>query len=771
MLHQRGCRVQLETLTEGNVQQDINWSENNLVQDVGPYYFNTSFNLNKEGNATQNLTPERINTKEKLENYYKGQQNALDLLDYIEGKAFVQLTPEQQAKIATRMNISAGWTSWGTITAAQATTMNLTSLEALYDNRIVLRPANAWGGSVRGLNVINGIGSNDYGFESVWVNRWFIGHLDGGYADALSTKRNFFEMLGYAGVEGYVTYGSKASANDLDAIKKITKMVTGTEMDWKQYKMSRYATIEENLSNKYIDVDFMIEKFKEALINDANKADRNISQRTALRKVYYHYLKSVTNDFIADPLGTDIEVTHIKTAQELVEKMNNEPYGYYILDNDIDFSEMTTNVTQTFMGKLNGNGHKIIGNKTPIFQKIRYGSVENLVIEGTNIPSNIANVGALAARTEYSVLDNIQAKEIKMNFGGRNELSLIGGAVSTVTYRDCTADALKVKISTIEDIDKIKQDLGGIFVIERDLDFTDYTTTTSAVITGIFTGKIEGNGHTISNLTNLSLFENFRGTVENLNISNFTNTSVGRGNGDFVTAFAQETFTATFKNMKFENITLSGRNNVAVVTGMDGRNNANSIFENISVKNANVTGTGVYVSTFAGRKFGGSIKNVYVQGTLDVKQTENGGLVGAMQQGGTIEHVITDVDITKTNNTYTDEANSIYNASMIGNIYNTIKVNNSIAFGNMTGFTDTAGNRKVPYKFTGTNENQIKACLTNCYEVTEEVGTSSVTANTAGKLNTISNNSLNAEFYQNLGFDETIWDFTKINTNGYPELK
>ena len=184
MLHQRGCRVQLETLTEGNVEQRVKWSENNLVQDVGPYYFNTSFYLDKEGNATQNLTPERINTKEKLENYYKGQQNALDLLDYIEGKAFIRLTPEQQAKIATRMNISAGWTSWRTITQAQATTMNLTSLEALYDNRIVLRPSNAWGVSVRGLNVINGIGSNDYGFESVWVNRWFIGHLDGGYADA-----------------------------------------------------------------------------------------------------------------------------------------------------------------------------------------------------------------------------------------------------------------------------------------------------------------------------------------------------------------------------------------------------------------------------------------------------------------------------------------------------------------------------------------------------------------------------------------------------------
>ena len=772
MLHQRGCRVQLETLTEGNVQQHVNWSENNLVQDVGPYYFNTSFYLNKEGNATQNLTPERINTKEKLENYYKGQQNALDLLDYIEGKAFIKLTPEQQAKIATRMNISPGWSSWGTITAAQATAMNLTSLEALYDNRIMLRPNNAWGVSVRGLNIINGIGSNDYGFESVWVNRWFIGHLDGGYADAFSTKRNFFEMLGYAGVEGYVIYGSRASANDLDAIKKITKMVTGTEMNWKQYKMSRYETVEESLeNNKYIDVNFMIDQFTEALTNDANRGDRNISQRTNLRKIYYHYLKSITNDFVADPLGIDMEVEHISTAQELVEKINNKPYGYYVLDNDIDFSEMTTNVTQTFMGRLDGNGHKIIGNTIPIFNKIRYGYVGNLSLENTSIPKDNTTSGALANRIESSTAEKINVTDLNINANGRNEISLIGGAISNVIYRDCHVEQKTYQIGSVEDFSKLQEDTSGIFNITEDIDFTGYTTQNNAVVTSIFTGKIEGNGHTISNLNNLSLFANFRGTVQNLNIRDFTNTSAGRGNGDFVTAFAQETFTSTFKNMKFENITLSGRNNVAVVTGMDGRNNANSVFENISVKNANVTGTGVYVSTFAGRKYNGKMKNIYVQGTLNVTGSENGGLVGAMQQGGTIENIIADVDITKTSNSYSNVANSVFNAPLVGNIYNTPAIKNSVAFGNMTGYNDANGNKIQPYKCVGASESQINACLTKCYEITECVGASRVSENTLGHLDTISRDSLNIEFYENLGFDETVWNFDTIQTKGYPELK
>ena len=772
MLFQRGTRLQLEAYTEGNVEQRQVWS-NNAIEgyDVGPYYFNLAFTLNKEALVTQNLTPERINTREKLENYYKGQQNALDLLDYVSAKAFIQLTPEEQSKIATRMSQSGAWSSWGTITAQQAEDMNLTTLESLWDNRIILRPNNAWGVSVRGLVPITGIGANDYGYESVWVTRWYIGHNDNGQADALSVKRNLFEMLGYGGVDGYVMYGSRQSKTDLDAIQKITKSVTGKEMNWKEYKLSRYAEIESKLDNKYINADFMIEKFTEALQADARGNNRNITAATNLRKIYYHYLKRATNDFVTDPLGTDLQMTHITTAQELIEKINANPYGYYILDNDIDFTGITNVVTSTFMGKLDGNGHKIIGNTNSIFQKIRFGYVKNLKFEGTNIPKDITNIGVLAKQTQYSILEDIDVKNVKINFAGRNDLSVIGGAVSVSTYTNCNVEHTVTQISSKEDFLKIQEDSSGIFNITSDIDFAGYTSTSNAVITETFTGKIQGNGHTISNLNNLSLFANFRGTVENLNISNFTNTSAGRGNGDFVTAFTQESFTATFKNMKFDNITLSGRNNVAVITGMDGRENANSVFENISVKNSNVTGTGVYVSNFAGRKYGGLIKNVYVQGTLNVTGTENGGLVGAMQQGGTIENVITDVDIIKSSNSWSNIANSVFNASFIGNIYNSPKVNNCIAFGNMTGYTDNSGTKFAPYKFTGAAESQVVACLTNCYEVDEEVGFSRVSNNTDGKLNSISKSRLNADFYKSLGFDEEFWNLNSLTDKGYPRLK
>ena len=768
MLFRKGARLQLETYTEGNVQQKETWSNNNISgYDVGPYYFNFAFTLGKESMATQNLTPERINTREKLENYFKGQFDALELLDYVSAKAFIQLTPEEQAKIATRMNTSAGWSTWGTITKEQAEAMNLTTLESLWDNRIMLRPNNAWGVSVRGLVPINSIGANDYGYESIWVTRWYMGHYDNGYADAFSNKKNMFEMLGYAGVDGYVTFGSRMSSSDLDAIQKITLAKTGTAMNWKEYRMSRYAEIESKLDNKYVNIDLMIEQFVDALRNDARNGNRNITSGTNLRKIYYHYLKRVTNDFIDDPLGTNLEMTHIKTAEELVNKINAEPYGYYILDNDIDFSGMTQNVTQTFMGKLDGNGHKIIGNKIPIFQKIRFGYVKDLVLERTDIPMNIANVGALAVRTEYSVIENVKVKELQLNFGGRNDVSLIGGSVGTTVTSGIEVETLKNKITSIEDFLKLNDNPGGIYVLETDLDFTDYTGVGS-VITTTFTGKLDGNGHTLSNLTNLSLFNSVTGTIENVNIQNFTN--IGTATTDDVTAFIKLTNGATLRNLKFENITLQGRHRVAVVASFD---NANSTFESISVKNANVKGNGVYISTFIGRKYGGAIRNVFVEGTMEITTTENGGIVGAFQKGGTLENVVSKVNIIKTGNTYSPVDKSEYNGGIVGNIYDNPTIRNSIALGNMEGFTTAEGEEKIPYKVTGAAVASILASIENVYEYVGSHGFSSIVEETASKIKEATEEQIHTKsFYKDtLYFDEIIWNLDGVETNGYPELR
>ena len=82
---------------------------------------------------------------------------------------------------------------------------------------------------------------------------------------------------------------------------------------------------------------------------------------------------------------------------------------------------------------------------------------------------------------------------------------------------------LKENINTVDEfIEKMSKRPDGEYVITSDLDFSDKEYKVgSVVIPGVFFGKIEGNNHTIKNIKNATLFEQFNGEVSNLNIENF----------------------------------------------------------------------------------------------------------------------------------------------------------------------------------------------------------------------------------------------------------
>ena len=114
--------------------------------------------------------------------------------------------------------------------------------------------------------------------------------------------------------------------------------------------------------------------------------------------------------------------------------------------------------------------------------------------------------------------------------------------------------------------------------------------------------------------------------------------------------------------------------------------------------------------------------------------------------------------------------NRTFNGGIIGFVADASKlasVTNSVSLGNMAGDDDNV----LPNKFISTTEDVITGKLTKCYECTESTGKTNVTESTAGHLNTISRSNLNKEFYQNLGFDEEIWNLDNINDKGYPELR
>ncbi len=144
------------------------YADGNITQGSGDggENFNLSYDHDMDATVTSNLTTERINTKEKLDSYYKGMFQAIDFLDYVEAKAFLKLTPEEQSKIALQVFYPAeeaeGYdgnptsttyvnTGWKYLTAEQLKKMNLRTVEDLWDHRIILRPGTSngqieWGG-------------------------------------------------------------------------------------------------------------------------------------------------------------------------------------------------------------------------------------------------------------------------------------------------------------------------------------------------------------------------------------------------------------------------------------------------------------------------------------------------------------------------------------------------------------------------------------------------------------------------------------------------
>lgn len=430
-------------------------------------------------------------------------------------------------------------------------------------------------------------------------------------------------------------------------------------------------------------------------------------------------------------------------------------------------SNISNNIS---LGKVN-NGYKLYGNAT---KEVVEGNFNNnyelieAVGTASSEKSGISFTNRITAINRSTVNSNFYTNNLRFNANIWNFVNVNGGGLPKLKNSDpnnITNTMAKREIASLRDFLNLNNSPDDDYILTADIDFNGYSNTNTSVIMSTFTGTIEGNNHTIKNLNNQSLFANFKGNIQNLKIINFTN---NRESENFVAAFASQTNGATLRNIKFENITLNGVNNIGVIAGQDGKETATSTFDRISVKNANVKGSGVYVSTFIGRKFGGSIKNVYVQGQLDVTTTENGGIVGASQQSVVIENVISNVSIIKNSNTYNGASRNYYNGGIVGNIYDETMIKNSIAIGNMSGTTGF-----MPYKFTGAEPSNVNTKLNNCFEYNDATGLSRVTDSSNGKLNNATNSDIHSKaFYKDrMHFDESIWNLDTISANGYPELR
>ena len=296
-----------EDYADGNLNQTFN------AHDI---VMNLSMQFTKEDNIAVNNLPSRIDSKEKIWDFYKKLFETVYIMDYLEGQAFLKLTPEEQSKLAVQVsypreatNTLAGHeylkrqhTVYQEISEEAIRNMHLNSLDDLYDNKLVMYPG----------VIYSTLTTNRYGCENLLKVRWYQPHNDEGRPDSYSIKWWAYEMLGYAGYDdGYIEYYSninsvkKTIANvasdgvnyvydnngnirysevdyktDLMALQTITK---DKDMTFKKYRQNRFGYVEDNLENiQIIDVNEYFDKFYKALKEDAKAVKE--AQEEALRR-------------------------------------------------------------------------------------------------------------------------------------------------------------------------------------------------------------------------------------------------------------------------------------------------------------------------------------------------------------------------------------------------------------------------------------------------------------------------------------------------------
>ena len=431
-----------EDYTDGHTTQGFGDGEVN---------WNLSYDFTPDQLITTNLTQERINSVEKLDSYYKGMYEAIDFLDYAEAKAFLELTPQEQSKVAVQIqypnanNHSA--VTWKKLSAEEFEKMNLKTVDDLWKNQITIRPG------ISSSTTLYGDGQ--YGSEGMYIRRWYQPYNDSGRTHSWGFTYTTWQMLGIGGYEnGYLTWFTGKSKNDLDAIQKITK---DSSMTWEKFKKQRYKLMEDSMDTMaYLDSDSLVKEYVNALKTDAANQDNNVTASTNVRRINYHYLKRVTDDFRKEVLSGSEEVIHIASAEEFRTKLTQNPVGEstncymgsYVLDNDIDLSGLTTDgdaiINGYFMGKLDGNGHKLTGNTAPVFANIKFAHISNLTMENSNVQlaGRDERTGALANEVEYAVLENIVIRNVTVN--ANRETGALAGRMTGALVWDVHVTEAKV---------------------------------------------------------------------------------------------------------------------------------------------------------------------------------------------------------------------------------------------------------------------------------------------------------------------------------------
>ena len=395
-------------------------ADGNIAQEMrdGCMVFNIS-KINDLGvEMTNNFSYERIDSPEKIQSYYHEMFETGYVLDYLAAQAFLQLTPQQQAAVAVQAVHTPGGTNSFTtqyqdLTEEEIIQMDLKDVVDLWENRISIR--NLKKGSTERISTAT---DGSYGFESFYNMNWYQSHNDSGSPDTHSFKRLGMEMLGVGGYEkGYRIYMSALSANDLDALRQITGR---EDITWKEYKIERFRQVENNLKNiPYFSAETVVAQFKAAFEADAQKGTR--SESIAVKRMLYGIVKRATGDFSHGGIYQSPAVIQVTSAEQFLALAAENPYGYYRLEGNLDFSAIAPQqgsyLPQRFVGIIDGNGYEVTGLQAPLFGDLQYAQITNLTVEHPSLSTGAQAV--LAIKTRQVILGNVSVQ------GGDGQLPLV----------------------------------------------------------------------------------------------------------------------------------------------------------------------------------------------------------------------------------------------------------------------------------------------------------------------------------------------------------
>ncbi|HHW79412.1 MAG TPA: hypothetical protein GX742_01270, partial [Acholeplasmataceae bacterium] len=250
-------------------------------------------------------------------------------------------------------------------------------------------------------------------------------------------------------------------------------------------------------------------------------------------------------------------------------------------------------------------------------------------------------------------------------------------------------------ISTVAEFMEFLNQTSGDYYLANDIDFTGFDPLTNDE-KKTFTGTLDGNFKTISNLTRTTerggLFRSIKGaTFKNITFDNVTMVGTNRA-GMIAGEAPKDDNVSTFENIVIINSTINGaaNNGVGAIVGMG---QSNLVINNIKVINTNLSNTAQAAGAIIGQIDGAyniSISDIFIQSVDIEAKSRVGSIYGESKNGAviTISNVVavnTNIKATESNVAVVagyhnvDGIGSVSNVFYNGTIEGTSKVAHVVA--------------------------------------------------------------------------------------------